>query len=124
MLTVMKRNGATSSAGDTVKKGHKGRLELFASKRDDGSYTLDFCDVGNFGKERWSANFGTLSADDLNSMIDALINLRDNEIDTTHLPFEDLQAQESAPVETEETESAPAVEATESVRGSPTAPGA
>ena len=122
MLTVTKKSGATSSAGDVVKKGSRGRLEMFASRRGDGSYTLDFTDYGNFGKERWSANFGTLSADDLNSMIDALINLRDNEIDTTHLPFEDLQAQEAAPVETEETESAPAVEATESVRGSPTAP--
>jgi len=122
MLTVMKRNGATSSAGDTVKKGHRGRLELFASRSEDGSYTLDFTDYGNFGKERWSANFGTLTREDLESMIDALINLRDDEIDSTHLPFEDLQAQEAAPVETEEPESAPAVETTESVRGSATAP--
>lgn len=101
MLTVTRKEGATSTAdkGRTgTQKGNKGRLELFASKSTDGTcYTVSFVDYGNFGRERWSADFGRLTDAQLTDMIEALEALRAGNIDTTHAPFEQVLAQESAP---------------------------
>ena len=118
MLTVTRSAGASSTADKMRKgaqKGEKGRLELFASRSEDGNATLTFVDYGNYGKERWSANFGPLTTEQINEMVDALIDFRDGEVETTHLPFE-VEAQGSEPTPDSD-ESAPAVETSETTRG-------
>ena len=80
MLNVKKfENGAASSAGESNKRGGKGRLELEAARVEvDGQETFNvvFRDIGNYGRERWSANFGQLSPDQVDDMIARLQWLR------------------------------------------------
>lgn len=113
MLTVSRKSGASSTAdkGRTgSQKGSKGRLELFASRNTDGTYSVSFADYGNFGRERWAADFGTVTEAQLSDLIDALSALQSGVIDTTHVPFEAVVAQDGEPTETVE---APAEEVTE-----------
>jgi hypothetical protein len=88
MLIVSRKEGAFST-GDRSKnskrKGNRGRLELFASKNQvDGTFCLTFIDYGNYGRERWSASFGSVSPETLDSMISALQALRNGSVDTTY----------------------------------------
>lgn len=102
MLTVTRRSGASSTADRDrtgAQKGRKGRLELFASANGDGTYSVSFSDYGNFGKERWSADFGTLTEEQLNDVIESLRALQSGVIDTTHVPFELISAQDGEPTE-------------------------
>ncbi len=80
MISVKKFvNGATSTASAESKRGHKGSLELEAKQVEvDGkrSYNIVFNDYGNYGRKRWSADFGQLSDDDVQSIIEHLEALR------------------------------------------------
>jgi hypothetical protein len=105
MLTVLKKSGARSTAGDVAKKGNKGRLELFVS-RDESTYSVRFTDYGNYGRVRWDADFGLLTRNDVEEMIAELQSLVDGHSDTTHVPFEELEAAEGVPVDDEEEVSA------------------
>lgn len=113
MLTISKKNGAKSTAGEQARKGSKGRLELFAMRLADG-FGLYFGDYGNYGKSRWSADFGSLTADQLREIAQGLNDLADGRIDTTHVPFTEVEASASAPAEAESAET-PAETAPESV---------
>jgi hypothetical protein len=108
MLTVLKKNGAKSTAGDVAKKGSKGRLELFGLRNADGSCGLHFADYGNYGKTRWSADFGTLTAEQVREIGQSLLDLAEGRIDTTHIPFSEVEASASEPTEAVEDET-PAV---------------
>jgi len=87
MLTISKKSGANSTAGGRAKKGAKGRLELCAFSRGDGTYGVSFEDFGNYGRKRWEASFGDLNEDQVRSMIDELESLLDGSSDTTHVEF-------------------------------------
>tara|TARA_R110000744_G_scaffold121119_11_gene225601 strand:+ start:2739 stop:3026 length:288 start_codon:yes stop_codon:yes gene_type:complete len=81
MLKVKKfENGAASTAAESNKRGGKGRLELQASKScfESGAETFNvvFRDIGNYGRERWSADFGDLGPDQIDDMISSLQELR------------------------------------------------
>tara|TARA_Y100001951_G_C11259029_1_gene251311 strand:+ start:750 stop:1004 length:255 start_codon:yes stop_codon:yes gene_type:complete len=80
MISVKKFvNGATSSAGAESKRGGKGSLELEAKLVEaDGkrSYNIVFSDYGNYGRKRWSADFGQLSDSDVQAIIKRLEALR------------------------------------------------
>ena len=73
MLNVKKfENGANSSAAESNRRGGKGRLELEATKAMvDGQETFNvvFRDFGNYGRERWVGNFGSLSKPQVLEMI-------------------------------------------------------
>jgi len=102
MLTVTRRSGASSTADRNrtgAQKGNKGRLELFATDRGNGNYSVSFVDYGNFGKERWAADFGVLTQEQLNDMIESLQALRSGALDTTHALFEQVEAQAGEPTE-------------------------
>ena len=79
MLNVKKfENGANSSAAETNRRGGKGRLELEATKAVvDGQETFNivFRDFGNYGRERWVGNFGSLSQAQVQEMIGHLQGL-------------------------------------------------
>jgi len=111
MITKLKSDGATSTAGTSVLKGKKGRLELFAEEHIvDGYFVLSFADFGNYGRERWSADFGQLSREDLLNVRDALTDLVEGRVDSTHIPFEaaseaaDVPVAEAEPVAETETD--------------------
>lgn len=87
------------------KKGNKGRQELFAERTEDG-FRLQFEDRGNYGRERWRAEFNDLGASDILSIITQLEALVDGNIDSTSIPFE-------LPAEPEAETEAPAEEAEE-----------
>lgn len=87
MLTKLKSDGAVSTAGSSVKKGNKGRLELTAEQGSDG-FGLSFFDFGNYGRLRWAANFGQLDREELVSVRDALTDLIEGRVASTHVPFE------------------------------------
>ena len=81
MLNVKKfENGAASTAAESNKRGGKGRLELQASKLvfESGAETFNvvFRDIGNYGRTRWSADFGELGPDQIDDMISSLQELR------------------------------------------------
>ena len=83
MLNVKKfENGAQSSAAESNRRGGKGRLELSASRQlmESGSesFNVVFRDIGNYGRERWSADFGQLGPDQIDDMILSLQKLRNN----------------------------------------------
>ena len=83
MLNVKKfENGAQSSAAESNRRGGKGRLELSASRQvmESGNATFNvvFRDIGNHGRERWSADFGQLGPDQIDDMILSLQKLRTN----------------------------------------------
>jgi len=90
MLTVLKSNGATSKAGDKVKRGGKGHLRLFAYSDGNGRFGVSFADVGNYGKERWNADFGMLSREDIAAMASDLMSLANGEFDSTEIPFDEV----------------------------------
>jgi hypothetical protein len=86
MLNVEKfKNGANSSAAGSNRRGGQGRLELEATKAMvDGQETFNvvFRDFGNYGRQRWVANFGSLSQVQVQEMIGHLQGLLvDDELD-------------------------------------------
>jgi hypothetical protein len=109
MLTISKRNGATSTAGATAKKGNKGRLELRAERTDDG-FRVRFEDYGNYGRIRWEADFGSLDENGILDIIESLQELLAGDADSTAVAFVEPQEQtaeveaEAEPVEAEEAE--------------------
>ena len=81
MLNVKKfENGAQSTAAESNRRGGKGRLELEASRvvLESGTETLNVVirDIGNYGRERWAADFGQLGPNQIDDMISALQELR------------------------------------------------
>lgn len=98
MLTISKKNGATSTAGGIAKKGDKGRLELSATRNGD-VYGLSFKDYGNYGRERWQADFGELTELDIEDMIEALQELRAGALDDTAVEFTPPQPEPEAEAE-------------------------
>jgi|TARA_Y100000310_G_scaffold306675_1_gene348045 hypothetical protein len=81
MLNVKKFvNGAQSTAADTNKRGGKGALVLEADvqvmESGNNVFNVVFRDIGNYGRERWSANFGELAPEDIDTMIARLQELR------------------------------------------------
>jgi hypothetical protein len=103
MLTISKKDGAISTAG-AAKKGDKGRLELNAFSRGDGTYGLNFKDYGNYGRIRWEASFGDLTEHSIDDMIEALQELRAGQIEDTAVEFQPPQPEpeaEAEPVEEE-----------------------
>ena len=94
MLTVLKKNGATSTAEKVTKKGPKGvkgRLELFAEQADNGTFRIHFVDYGRYGKVRWEADFGTLSREQIENLAADLQALADGQFDNTHILVENLR---------------------------------
>ena len=88
MLTVKKfENGANSTAADTNKRGGKGRLELEACKvtvEGKESFNITFRDFGNYGRERWSADFGSLDPTQIDEVISHLQGLRTDDGGLNH----------------------------------------
>jgi len=82
--------GVSSTAGDSVKRGGKGRLEMFVASDGQGGFSVHFDDYGNYGRVRWAAQ-APLTRDELLDMIADLQCLADGQIDTTHEPFEQAQ---------------------------------
>jgi hypothetical protein len=81
MLNVKKfENGARSTAAESNRRGGKGALELSASRQvmESGTETFNlvFRDIGNYGRERWSADFGELGPEQIDDMISKLQELR------------------------------------------------
>lgn len=87
MLMKLKLHGAKSSAGGNGKRGNKGRLELFAEKTNEG-FSLKFLDFGNYGRVRWTGDFGELGSEELDDMIFSLTELRDGGEHSTRWPQE------------------------------------
>jgi hypothetical protein len=115
MITKLKNDGASSTAGAVSKRGHKGRLELFGERIDDNEFTVNFADFGGFGKLRWHAQFGKLDASDLRDMIQSLQDLLHGTIDSTALDSETLEgmladAIAEAKSQSNETEAEPVIE--------------
>lgn len=123
MLTKLKNDGATSTAGISVKKGNKGRLELFAEKLFDDGFGVTFSDFGNYGRLRWTADFGDLDRVDLMSIRDALTKLIEGHIDNTHIAFEVAEEEvvEAEPASDMDEAFQTAIDATESETTQPTA---
>ena len=101
----MKNNGAVSTAGQTVKKGNKGRLSLYAERTEDG-LQLHFQDFGNYGRERWSAMF-PMTDSDLENMVFLLDQLRLGEINTTLAEPAETQEEVTETTEAEPAEATP-----------------
>jgi hypothetical protein len=85
MLNVKKfENGASSTAADSNRRGGKGRLELEASRvvMESGTETFNvvFRDIGNYGRERWAADFGQLGPSQIDDMIATLQELRNQPV--------------------------------------------
>ena len=85
MLNVKKfENGASSTAADSNRRGGKGRLELEASRvvMESGAETFSvvFRDIGNYGRERWAADFGQLGPSQIDDMIATLQELRNQPV--------------------------------------------
>ncbi len=85
MLNVKKfENGAQSTAAESNRRGGKGRLELSASRQvmESGTETFNvvFRDIGNYGRERWAADFGQLGPNQIDDMISALQELRNQPV--------------------------------------------
>ena len=85
MLNVKKfENGASSTAADSNRRGGKGRLELEASRvvMESGVETFNvvFRDIGNYGRERWAADFGQLGPSQIDDMIATLQELRNQPV--------------------------------------------
>ena len=81
MLNVKKfENGARSTAAESNRRGGRGALELSASRQvmESGAETFNlvFRDIGNYGRERWSADFGQLGPNQIDDMISVLQDLR------------------------------------------------
>jgi len=90
MFNQTKTNGAFSTAGNSVKKGSKGRLELSAQAGElsEGgkptTFDVKFTDIGNYGRERWFAQFSNLTRADVEDAINLLQELLAGEISTTY----------------------------------------
>lgn len=100
MLTISKKDGAISTAG-AAKKGDKGRLELNAFSRGDGTYGVNFKDYGNYGRIRWEASFGDLTEHSIDDMIEALTELRQGLIEDTAVEFQPTQPEPEPEAEAE-----------------------
>jgi len=87
MLMKLKSDGASSNAGGRGKKGNKGRLELFAEKKGE-EFSLKFLDFGNYGRVRWTGDFGTIDAEELDLLIFSLIQLQEGDLSTTRMDEE------------------------------------
>jgi hypothetical protein len=99
MLTISKMNGASSNTGQ-IKRGNRGRLELWAERTEDG-YRVRFADYGSYGRSRWQADFGLVDEDQLRAVIGDLEALLDGVEDSTHVAFVEPVAE---PVEEPEVE--------------------
>ena len=88
MITQSKLNGALSTAGDGVKKGSRGRLELSAEATGD-TFRVLFQDFGNYGRVRWEGQLTGLDRSSISNIINSLQALLDGRVATTRVPFED-----------------------------------
>ena len=85
MLNVKKfENGAQSTAAESNRRGGKGRLELEATRvvMEAGTETFNGVvrDIGNYGRERWAADFGQLGPSQIDDMIATLQELRNQPV--------------------------------------------
>lgn len=90
MFMKLKTEGVKSTAGATVKKGGKGRVEFFVERDGDG-FTFGFKDFGNYGRERWSAD-APASELEIRAMIAQLQEVLAGTTDSTRYTEEELEA--------------------------------
>jgi hypothetical protein len=93
-----------------VKKGNKGRVELYAERTEDG-LSITFQDFGNYGRERWKATAPT-SEEEIHSLIAQLQGLVAGTTDSTRMSDEELETLLTPPqpepeAEPEEAEASP-----------------
>jgi len=110
MLLKSKRLGASSTAGGAAKKGYAGRLELFAERHEDGSFRILFRDVGNYNRDRWGADFGPLTAEDLLALSAQLQAVASGQVQSTAASAEQVAALVASVTPAEETEVAETAE--------------
>jgi hypothetical protein len=111
MFMKLKTEGVKSTAGATVKKGGKGRVEFYAERTIDGEYLISFSDYGNYGRSRWFAN-APASEEEVRSMIAQLEALLAGNSDSTKYTDEEVEAafasqNDDAPAEEADAEEAP-----------------
>jgi hypothetical protein len=111
MLTIPKSATCFSTANidkktgeiNLPKKGNQGRQEVWIERTEDG-FRLEFQDRGNYGRERWRAEFNDLSSEDVLSIIGVLEQLVDGATESTRIEFSQPEPEPEVEAPAEETE--------------------
>jgi hypothetical protein len=83
-------SGLTRSSAGEAKKGEKGKIEFWLQRESADSFSSNFLDTGNYGKDRWSgAAIKPIS--DLDRVIQLLCDFRDGKIDSTRVTEPETQ---------------------------------
>ena len=98
MLRVMKNSGRVTSRANDGQRGTRGRVDFQATTNSDGTYSVEFVDYGNYGKNRWDAKV-VIPAEELKSMISLLQKLSRGDLASTLPEFVAPVAEEAPATE-------------------------